>query len=93
MSHDMTTIKFDNYGRTALAWPTSDLRKIEEWANEFNGSVLTSYLTLPTPGKEGMNLFTLKKNVSPTETLLDKAMKNDQSEAWHEKQAKRGNYW
>ena len=51
----------DNYGRTALAWPTSGLKKIEESANEFNGSVLTPYLTLPTPGKEGVILFTFQK--------------------------------
>jgi len=41
----------DNYGRTALAWPTSSLTKIEASATEFDGSVLTPYLTLPTPGK------------------------------------------
>merc|ERR1711990_1110294 len=41
----------DNYGRTALAWPTAGLKKIEESVKEFDGSVLTPYLTLPTPGK------------------------------------------
>ena len=41
----------DNYGRTALAWPTAGLKRIEESVKESGGSVLTPYLTLPTPGK------------------------------------------
>ena len=36
----------DNYGRTAISWPTDDLKNVEKSIVENGGKVLTPYLRL-----------------------------------------------